>query len=123
MAQEEIMVNNQERFMNPYTDFGFKKLFGTEPNKDILMHSIILDIVIIMDWRLMFAGLWLCAGSKRPRNRDLSMHNIWSVCAMIVAKVWMKTNKKLWNGIVGRPVRETLKPNTLSVGVMNTAMV
>ena len=36
MAQEEIMVNNQERFMNPYTDFGFKKLFGTEPNKDNL---------------------------------------------------------------------------------------
>jgi len=23
--------------MNPYTDFGFKKLFGTEPNKDILI--------------------------------------------------------------------------------------
>ena len=37
MAQEEIMVNNQEKFMNPYTDFGFKKLFGTEPNKDILI--------------------------------------------------------------------------------------
>lgn len=31
------MVNKQERFMNPYTDFGFKKLFGTEPNKDILL--------------------------------------------------------------------------------------
>ena len=31
------MVNNQEKFMNPYTDFGFKKLFGTEPNKDILI--------------------------------------------------------------------------------------
>lgn len=24
-------------FVNPYTDFGFKKLFGTEPNKDILI--------------------------------------------------------------------------------------
>lgn len=23
--------------MNPYTDFGFKKLFGTEPNKDLLI--------------------------------------------------------------------------------------
>ena len=29
--------NNNEIFMNPYTDFGFKKLFGTEPNKDILI--------------------------------------------------------------------------------------
>ena len=29
--------NNHAVFMNPYTDFGFKKLFGTEPNKDILI--------------------------------------------------------------------------------------
>lgn len=29
--------NNNAIFMNPYTDFGFKKLFGTEPNKDILI--------------------------------------------------------------------------------------
>lgn len=29
--------NNNEVFMNPYTDFGFKKLFGTPPNKDILI--------------------------------------------------------------------------------------
>ena len=26
-----------ERYINPLTDFGFKKLFGTEPNKDILI--------------------------------------------------------------------------------------
>jgi predicted transposase/invertase (TIGR01784 family) len=25
------------KYINPYTDFGFKKLFGTEPNKDILI--------------------------------------------------------------------------------------
>ena len=31
------MIKNNEIFMNPYTDFGFKKLFGTEPNKDILI--------------------------------------------------------------------------------------
>ena len=29
--------NKTQIFMNPYTDFGFKKLFGTEPNKDILI--------------------------------------------------------------------------------------
>ena len=32
-----MIENNNEVFMNPYTDFGFKKLFGTEPNKDILI--------------------------------------------------------------------------------------
>ena len=26
-----------ERYINPYTDFGFKKLFGTEMNKDLLI--------------------------------------------------------------------------------------
>ena len=43
----------QERYINPYTDFGFKKLFGTELNKDLLMsflnsllsgHEVIRDI-------------------------------------------------------------------------------
>ena len=27
----------RERYINPYTDFGFKKLFGTELNKDLLI--------------------------------------------------------------------------------------
>jgi predicted transposase/invertase (TIGR01784 family) len=27
----------QERYINPFTDFGFKKLFGEEPNKDLLV--------------------------------------------------------------------------------------
>ena len=26
-----------EKYINPYTDFGFKKLFGTEMNKDLLI--------------------------------------------------------------------------------------
>ena len=30
-------LHGQERFINPYTDFGFKKLFGTEMNKDLLI--------------------------------------------------------------------------------------
>jgi predicted transposase/invertase (TIGR01784 family) len=27
----------QDRYLNPFTDFGFKKLFGSEPNKDLLL--------------------------------------------------------------------------------------
>lgn len=30
------MMSTQARFINPYTDFGFKKLFGEEANKDLL---------------------------------------------------------------------------------------
>lgn len=35
----------KERFVNPFTDFGFKRLFGTEANKDILISFLnaILD--------------------------------------------------------------------------------
>ncbi len=27
----------EDKYINPFTDFGFKKLFGTEPNKDLLI--------------------------------------------------------------------------------------
>jgi hypothetical protein len=30
-------MNSRERFINPFTDFGFKKLFGTEFNKELLI--------------------------------------------------------------------------------------
>ena len=30
-------VEEREKYINPYTDFGFKKLFGTEMNKDLLI--------------------------------------------------------------------------------------
>ena len=30
-------IEGSERYINPYTDFGFKKLFGTELNKDLLI--------------------------------------------------------------------------------------
>ena len=27
----------KEKYVNPFTDFGFKKLFGSEPNKELLI--------------------------------------------------------------------------------------
>ena len=30
----------KDRYINPYTDFGFKKLFGTEMNKELLISFI-----------------------------------------------------------------------------------
>ena len=35
--EKEMEVEISERYINPYTDFGFKKLFGTEQNKDLLI--------------------------------------------------------------------------------------
>ncbi|MCT4664092.1 MAG: Rpn family recombination-promoting nuclease/putative transposase [Flavobacteriales bacterium] len=31
------MTGFEEKYINPFTDFGFKKLFGEEPNKDLLL--------------------------------------------------------------------------------------
>ena len=31
------MAEFMERYINPFTDYGFKKLFGEEPNKDLLL--------------------------------------------------------------------------------------
>ena len=37
-SNEHAMIEEQrERYINPYTDFGFKKLFGTEMNKELLI--------------------------------------------------------------------------------------
>ncbi|WP_291725907.1 Rpn family recombination-promoting nuclease/putative transposase [Bernardetia sp.] len=33
-------MSTKERYLNPFTDFGFKKLFGTEVNKDLLIHFL-----------------------------------------------------------------------------------
>ena len=31
------MIEFKEKYLNPFTDYGFKKLFGEEPNKDLLL--------------------------------------------------------------------------------------
>ena len=36
-GEEAMDLEISERYINPYTDFGFKKLFGTELNKDLLI--------------------------------------------------------------------------------------
>ncbi|NEP18911.1 MAG: hypothetical protein F6J97_18765 [Leptolyngbya sp. SIO4C1] len=46
-----------ERYINPLTDFGFKRLFGTEPNKDLLIDF--LNVVL----------------PEMHRIQDLTFHN------------------------------------------------
>jgi hypothetical protein len=45
-------VANTERYINPFTDFGFKKLFGTEFNKELLidfLNQVLSDKEKILD--------------------------------------------------------------------------
>jgi len=39
------MAEFAERYINPFTDYGFKKLFGEEPNKDLLLDF--LNVLLI----------------------------------------------------------------------------
>ena len=36
-TERTMLEERRERYINPYTDFGFKKLFGTAMNKDLLI--------------------------------------------------------------------------------------
>ena len=35
--EDNSFTPSEPKFINPFTDFGFKKIFGEEPNKDLLM--------------------------------------------------------------------------------------
>jgi len=37
LTQKQLMTEFAEKYINPFTDYGFKKLFGEEPNKDLLL--------------------------------------------------------------------------------------
>jgi hypothetical protein len=36
-VRKNTMIGFEEKYINPFTDYGFKKLFGEEPNKDLLL--------------------------------------------------------------------------------------
>ncbi len=37
MPEKKPMEEQREKYINPFTDYGFKRLFGEEPNKDLLL--------------------------------------------------------------------------------------
>ena len=48
-TQEESRPTGDERFINPFTDYGFKRIFGTELSKDLLiefLNSLLHDVHI-----------------------------------------------------------------------------
>lgn len=66
MAEDLI----REKYINPYTDFGFKKLFGTEMNKDLLISFL----------NSLFSGRKAEIAKYTPRERQEyaeSIKNYW----------------------------------------------
>ena len=48
----------KDKYINPFTDFGFKKLFGTEPNKDLLI-DFLNEVILPNNVRLNFKKKYL----------------------------------------------------------------
>jgi len=49
----------QDKYINPFTDFGFKKLFGSEPNKDLLIDFPIQEQAKKGDWNYQLAAVYM----------------------------------------------------------------
>lgn len=67
-----------ERYVNPYTDFGFKKLFGTEVNKDLLisfLNALLHDEQVIEDITYMNSEQLGVAGADRKAIFDVYCQN------------------------------------------------
>jgi len=43
---KQTKIKKTVKFINPFTDFGFKKIFGEEPNKDLLIDFLKSQIKI-----------------------------------------------------------------------------
>ena len=65
----------REKYINPFTDFGFKKLFGTEMNKDLLMDF--LNELLPVDSKIMelnYINPELLGRSKEDRSSVFDIH-------------------------------------------------
>jgi len=70
------MADARERYINPFTDFGFKRLFGEEPNKDLLLdflNELLKDQqgqIVDLGYLHLATKLYLCVHgvSERPNG-------------------------------------------------------
>lgn len=74
---EEPLFPVKEKFMNPYTDAGFKRIFGSEISKKLIikfLNSLLNESIVDITFRNVEA-----LGSS---NRPLSPKSGWSVSQM-----------------------------------------
>lgn len=64
-----------ERYINPYTDYGFKRLFGTDENKELLisfLNAMIFD-----------EDVCRITGFAEEENRSLKKKNTYLACSCL----------------------------------------
>lgn len=64
--------NSQERYVNFYTDFAFKKLFGTEANKELLISFLNSMFDGQEGFLTSNTSTWSCWGPQRWSARPSS---------------------------------------------------
>lgn len=66
----------RDKYINPFTDFGFKKLFGTEPNKDLLI-DFLNEVVLPKERKILeltYANNERTARSKSDRKAIFDLY-------------------------------------------------
>ncbi len=66
MSKLKEILNREPIFINPYTDFGFKKLFGEEGNKDLLIDFLNQ----LLPERHQIEDLTFKNGEKQPHRKN-----------------------------------------------------
>lgn len=72
------LTESQERYVNFYTDFAFKKLFGTEANKELLisfLNSLFDGVEVIKDLRYLNVEQMGAVASERKAVFDVYCEN------------------------------------------------
>ena len=63
------MVDFVEKYINPFTDFGFKRIFGQEYNKDLLIDF--LNSILKRDYDPIIDISYTSTEQQPPTNLDL----------------------------------------------------
>ncbi len=66
----------KDKYINPFTDFGFKKLFGTEPNKDLLI-DFLNEVILPKERKILdltYANNERTARSKSDRKAIFDLY-------------------------------------------------
>jgi hypothetical protein len=49
LSRKDRFMALQDKYINPFTDFIFKKLFGSEPNKDLLIDLVHVNLMELLE--------------------------------------------------------------------------
>jgi len=117
----------QDKYINPFTDFGFKKLFGSEPNKDLLidfLNQVLPGKHKIKD--LTYARTEQLGNSEADRKAIFDLYCIFRTGRYIIPLSRFRNKPEKENGTTSwltymefsllQRIKQNLKPDTKCIG-------